>query len=51
MYKKVSKEMALILVMAAFLTLPFSVVQMSHAQPNQDMRDVLKIHNGERAAS
>jgi pathogenesis-related protein 1 len=49
MYKKVSKEMALILVMAAFLTLPLSVVQLSHAQPNQDMRDVLNIHNRERA--
>lgn len=36
--------------MAAFLIVPSSVVQLSHAQPNQDMRDVLDIHNRERAA-
>ena len=49
MYKKVSKEIALILVMAVFLTLPLSVVPLSHAQPNQDMQDVLNLHNRERA--
>ena len=35
--------------MAVFLTLPLSVVPLSHAQPNQYMQDVLKIHNRERA--
>ncbi len=50
MYKKVSKEIVLILLMAAYLIVPSSVVQLSHAQPNQDMKDVLDIHNRERAA-
>ena len=50
MYKKVSKEIALILVMAVFLTLPLSVVPLSHAQSNKAMQDVLKIHNDERKA-
>lgn len=36
--------------MAAFLIVPPSVVQLSHAQPNQDMKDVLDLHNRERAA-
>ena len=48
MYKKVSKEITLILVMAVFLTLPLSVVPLSHAQSNKAMQDVLKIHNDER---
>ena len=52
MYKKVSKEIILILLMAAYLIVPASksVVQLSHAQPNQDMQAVLDIHNRERAA-
>ena len=50
MYKKVSKEITLILVMAVFLTLPLSVVPLSHAQSNKAMQDVLKIHNDERKA-
>lgn len=50
MYKKVSEGIILILVMAAFLVVPSSVVQLSHAQPNQDMKEVLDIHNRERAA-
>jgi pathogenesis-related protein 1 len=50
MYRKVSKEIILILLLAAFLIVPSSVVQLSHAQPNQNMRDVLDIHNRERAA-
>src|SRR5262245_57157472 len=50
MYKKVSKEIVLCLVMAAILTVLSSVVQLSYAQPNQDMREVLDIHNRERAA-
>ena len=45
MHRKVSKEITLILVMAVFLTLPLSVVPLSHAQSNQDMQGVLKIHN------
>jgi hypothetical protein len=44
------KEIILILLMAAYLIVPSSVVQLSHAQPNQDMRDVLDVHNRERAA-
>jgi pathogenesis-related protein 1 len=52
MYKKVSKEIILILLMAAYLIVPASksVVQLSHAQPNQDMQAVLDIHNRVRAA-
>ena len=40
MYKKVSKEIILIVLMAAYLIVPASksVVQLSHAQPNQDMQ-------------
>jgi hypothetical protein len=49
MYKEISKEITLILVMAVFLTFPLSVVQLSYAQPNQDMQDVLNLHNRERA--
>src|SRR5438128_5800273 len=52
MYKKVSKEIILIVLMAAYLIVPASklVVQLSHAQPNQDMQAVLEIHKRERAA-
>ena len=52
MYKKVSKEIILILLMAAYLIVPASksLVQLSHAQPNQDMQAVLDIHNRVRAA-
>jgi hypothetical protein len=50
MYKKVSEGIILILVMATFLIVPSSVVQLSHAQPNQDMTAVLEVHNRERAA-
>ena len=50
MYRKGSKEIILILLMAAFLIVPSSVVQLSHAQPNQDMTAVLEVHNRERAA-
>ena len=48
MYRKVSKEIALILVIATFLTVLSSVVQLLHAQTNKDMQDVLNIHNQER---
>jgi uncharacterized protein YkwD len=50
MYKKVSKEIVLILLVTIFLIVPSSVVQLSHAQPNQDMQAVLDVHNRERAA-
>ena len=51
MYKKVSKEVALILVMTAFLTVLSSAVQLSHAQANTDLENsMLNIHNQERAA-
>ena len=49
MYKKISKELTLILVVSAFLISLFSVVQSTLAQPNQDMQEVLTIHNKERA--
>ena len=50
MYKKISKEIVLILVMAAFLTVPSSVVQFLHAQSDKGMQAVLNIHNDERKA-
>ena len=50
MYKKISKEIVLILVMAAFLTVPSSVVQFLHAQSDQGLQAVLNIHNDERKA-
>ena len=50
MYKKISKGIILILLMAAFLVVPSSMVQLSHAQPNQEMQAVLEVHNRERAA-
>ena len=50
MYKKISIKIALILVTAAFLIVPSSVLQVSYAQTNQDMQTVLNVHNSERAA-
>jgi len=51
MFRNVSKEIILILLMAAFLIIPASKsVQLSYAQPNQDMKDVLDLHNRELAA-
>ena len=41
--------MIMILVTAAIVTVQSSVLQVSYAQPNQDMRAVLDIHNRERA--
>ncbi len=49
MYKKVPKEIISILPMAIYLILSSSLVQFSHAQPNQDMKAVLDIHNQQRA--
>jgi pathogenesis-related protein 1 len=49
MYNKVSIKIIIILVTAAIVTVLSSVLQVSYAQPNQDMRDVLDIHNRERA--
>src|SRR5918995_539478 len=49
MYSKVSIIMIMILVTAAIVTGQSSVLQVSYAQPNQDMRAVLDIHNRERA--
>ena len=34
--------------MAAFLTVPLSVVHLSYAQSDQGLKDVLNIHNQER---
>jgi len=51
MYLKVSNKITLILVIVAFLTVLLSVVQISHAQSNTDLKnDMLNIHNQERAA-
>ena len=50
MYKKVSKEIVLILLVTVFLIVPSSVAQLSHAQPNQDMQAVLGVHNRARDA-
>jgi pathogenesis-related protein 1 len=51
MYNKASIKIITIVavVAAAILTVPSLVVQLSHAQPNQDMLNVLDIHNRERA--
>jgi pathogenesis-related protein 1 len=40
----------MILVTAAILTVPSSVLQVSYAQTDQDMQTVLDVHNQERAA-
>ena len=50
MYKKVSLGIITILATAAILTVLSSELQLSYAQPNQDMQDVLDVHNRERAA-
>jgi uncharacterized protein YkwD len=51
MYKKLSIKIALILITAAFLTVPLSVLQVSHAQSNADLQNtILEIVNRERAA-
>jgi len=51
MYNKVSIKIKIIIILvtAAIVTVLSSVLQVSYAQPNQDMRDVLDIHNRERA--
>ena len=51
MYKKLSTKIIIILVTAAILTVPSSVLQVSHAQSNADLQNtVLEIVNRERAA-
>jgi pathogenesis-related protein 1 len=49
MYNKVSIKIIIILVTAAIVTVLSSGLQVSYAQPNQDMRAVLDLHNRERA--
>jgi hypothetical protein len=49
MYKKVSIKIIVILVTAAILTVPSSMLQLSHAQSTKDLQDILAIHNRERA--
>jgi hypothetical protein len=50
MYKKVSVKIIIIMIIAAILTVPSSVLQILHAQSNADLQNtVLSIHNGERA--
>ena len=49
MYSKISIIISVILVTAAIVTVQSSMLQVSYAQPNQDMREVLDIHNRERA--
>jgi uncharacterized protein YkwD len=51
MYKKLYIKIALILIMAAFLIVPSSMLQVSHAQSNADLQNtILEIVNRERAA-
>ena len=50
MYKKVSADIIMILVTAAMVTVPSSILQVSYAQSNQDMQTVLDVHNQERGA-
>ena len=50
MDKKVSIKIIVILVAAAILTVPSSMLQISHAQSTKALQDVLAIHNRERAA-
>jgi pathogenesis-related protein 1 len=49
MYNKVFIKIIIILLTAAAVTAVSSGLPVSYAQPNQDMRDVLDIHNRERA--
>ena len=50
MYKKLYIKIALILVTAAFLIVPSSMLQVSHAQSNADFQNtILEMHNRERA--
>ena len=49
MHKEVSAKIIMILVTAAILTVPSSVVQSLHAQSDQGLQAVLNIHNQERA--
>jgi hypothetical protein len=49
MYSKISIIISVILVTAAIVTVQSSMLQVSYAQPNQDMREVLDLHNRERA--
>jgi Cysteine-rich secretory protein family len=49
MYRKVSIKVIMILVTAAILTVPSSMLQVSHAQSTKALQDVLAIHNRERA--
>ena len=49
MDRKVSIKIIVILVTAAILTVPSSMLQISHAQSTKALQDVLAIHNQERA--
>ena len=49
MYRKVSIGIITILVTAAILTVPSSMLQVSHAQSTEALQGVLAIHNRERA--
>jgi pathogenesis-related protein 1 len=50
MYKKVSIKIIVILVTAAILTVPSSMLQISHAQSNANLKTALDMHNQARAA-
>jgi pathogenesis-related protein 1 len=51
MYKKLYIKIALILATAAILTVPSSMLQVSHAQSNAEFqKSMLDVHNQERAA-
>jgi uncharacterized protein YkwD len=50
MNKKATVNITIILTIAAILIVPLSVLQLSHAQSNSDIKDaILNIHNRERA--
>lgn len=50
MNRKVSIKIIVIVVAAAILTVPSSMLQISHAQSTKALQDILAIHNRERAA-
>jgi|SRR4051812_6631531 len=50
MEKKISIKIIIILFAAAILTVPSSMLQISHAQSTKVLQDILAIHNKERAA-
>ena len=51
MYEEASAKIIMILATLAIVTVPSSLLQVSHAQSNQDLANkILEVHNKERAA-